>query len=232
MYSLYIWDVHSAYFDLMTPLGSRNEKSQRNTMPVVDSNLDRNRSSWSWSIIIIIKIVFSVFSDLFSTRSLFTSLYTSYEKRSTIISVVMRSRWLFDLYSNCFINISRLLYYRRRDKSCLFFNRRITRDKILVVNVKHSYKVKKFPNSLAEYNRSIYGKQKFHQIKWTLTSNKHSTLSRRKNSCGILGERTFIDKARSANRMWKRRETHQKKKKQRKGRRREETMKKADSDRQ
>lgn len=85
--------------------------------------------------------------------------------------------------------------------------------------MKHRYKVKKFPNSLAsvvaEHNRSICGKQKFHQIKWTLTSNKHSTISRRKNSCGILGERTFIGKARSANRMWKRRGTQKKKTKKR-----------------
>lgn len=44
MYSVYISSVHFAYLDLMTPLGSRSEKSQGNGLSADGSDLDRNRN--------------------------------------------------------------------------------------------------------------------------------------------------------------------------------------------
>lgn len=44
MYPDYISSVHFAYLDLMTPLGSRSEKSQGNGLSADGSDLDRNRN--------------------------------------------------------------------------------------------------------------------------------------------------------------------------------------------
>lgn len=43
MYPVYISSVHFAYLDLMTPLGSRSEKSKGNGLSADGSDLDRNR---------------------------------------------------------------------------------------------------------------------------------------------------------------------------------------------